>query len=405
MDEFYRTAEQFGISRQEIDSEELIIKKTGGRTVEELRKKASMATDEMRKIRAESFFDNIKDREKIGQGIHDRLEAYVFADGNFSEEDIAGMNKHVPIPIQVVCGKRIEVGLGECLDLTADGADWDRGKGDDLVSLLNVETLVLHQDSVVRVRGNLFVIVCQHLVNKGGKIEILPTDFSYDKSFHGSFHGRRGADGYDGIKPMQTADAPVESTIFGDFYLGEPLGRLDGAAGCDGCDGKHGEQGYCGGAVKIAELNLREITGILPLEVTIRCGCGGNGGDGGNGGAGSDGADPGAAYRTLTEEVPEGIGGNGGNGGNGGKGGRGGNGGISSNIYLEVPCAEYVNVHVFPGYGGAGGKGGRGGKAGHGGRHGGIDGIAGMDGKNGIHGRARAKAAVFINGIRMQDPS
>ena len=92
-------------------------------------------------------------------------------------------------------------------------------------------------------------------------------------------------------------------------------------------------------------------------------------------------------------------------GGNGGNGGRGGHGGISSNIYLEVPSKEFVNIHVYPGLGGSGGKGGKGGFGGHGGKNGGIDGKPGKDGKEGIHGRTRAKAAVFINGIRMLDPS
>lgn len=403
MEEFYQVAERFGISRQEVDLGKQIVKKTGGNTVEELRNKVSMATDEMRKIRAATFFDNIKNHGKIGQGIHDRLEAYIFADGNFSQKDIEGMNKHVPIPIQFVCGKKIVVEAGECLDLTANRADWDRGNGDDVFSILNVETLILNSNSVVRIRGNLFVIVCQHLINMGGKIEILPTDFSYERSWHGSFNGCRGLDGRDGIKPMKTMEAPVKSSIFGSFYLGEPLGRLDGAIGGDGCDGLQGEQGYCGGAVKIAEINLREITGIQPLEISIQCGCGGNGGDGGNGGNGSDGADPGSAYRTLTEEIPEGVGGNGGCGGNGGNGGRGGHGGISSNIYLEVPANDFIKVHVYPGYGGTGGKGGKGGKEGHGGKNGGIDGQPGKNGKDGLHGRTRAKAAVFINGIRLQE--
>ena len=405
LEEFYRVAEQFGVSRQEIDSGEKIIKKTGAKTVDDLRNKVSMATDEMRQIRAASFFDNIRSHGKIGQGIHDRLEAYIFANGSFSEEDLTGMSKHIPIPILFTCGKKITVKSGECLDLTANRADWDRGNGDDVFSILNVDTLILNPNSIIRVRGNLFVIVCQHLINKGGKIEILPTDFSYEISYHGSFNGSCGLNGIDGMKPIRTAEAPISSTIFGKFYMGKPLGKLDGAAGHDGCDGKNGENGFCGGAVKIAELNLREITGIRPLEVSIQGGCGGNGGDGGNGGNGGDGADPGASYRTLTEIIPEGTGGNGGCGGNGGNGGRGGHGGISSNIYIEVQDKEYVHVHVNPGYGGNGGKGGKGGLGGHGGKNGGFDGPPGKDGKDGLHGHTRAKAAVFINGIRMRDSS
>lgn len=402
MNEFYEVASRFGITPQELDAGKMVVKKTGGKTVQELRNTVTMVSDEMRRIRAQSFFENIKARQRLGQGIHDRLEAYVFADGQFSDYDIAGMNKHVPIPILVTCAKQIIVEYGQCLDLTADASDWDRGKGDDLISLLNVDTLVLEQDATIRVRGNLFIVVCQHLVNHGGSIEILPTEFSYDKSYQESFHGNRGRDGCDAPAASETPEVSMESTVFGEFYLGEPLGILNGAVGKDGQNGEIGENGYCGGAIKIAEINLREITGTTPFNILVQCGCGGNGGDGGNGGRGSHGAKGGGAYRTLTEQFPAGIGGDGGNGGHGGNGGRGGNGGISSNIYVEVPSEDLVEVKVYAGLGGKGGKGGKGGACGHGGNPGGADGKDGEAGKDGIHGHSRPKAAVFICGKRIQ---
>lgn len=157
----------------------------------------------------------------MGQGIHDRLEAYIFADGTFTEYDIEGMNRHVPIPIMLSCARNITVNPGECMDLTANAADWDRGKGDDLFSILNVETLVLEAGAKIRVRGNLFVMLCQNLVNHGGSIEILPTDFSYEKSYTGNMDGRNGQDGKMGCNAEATPKLQIQSTILGDFYKGE----------------------------------------------------------------------------------------------------------------------------------------------------------------------------------------
>ncbi len=399
-EEFLLVAKRFGITEATLETEKTILMKTGGKTVQDIREKVSMATDEMRTVRAATFFDNIKARLKLGQGIHDRLEAYVFAEGDFSGYDIEGMNRHVPIPIMFRCARNIIVEADHCLDLTADASDWDRGKGDDLISMLNVETLILEKGARVCVRGNLFVFVCQRLINNGGSIDILPTDFSYDKSYNGVMDGQDGMSGNDAIAVDDSPQIHMDPTIFGEFYNGSIRGVINGSDGKDGEDGTNGARGFCGGALKIAEINIREITGANPLPIHIIGGKGGNGGNGGNGGDGADGGCGGDAYRTPYESFPAGRGGNGGNGGSGGNGGNGGGGGISSNVYIEVPDTQLVDVTVIPGEGGAGGKAGLGGAHGRGGNPDGVDGVSGKDGKNGNPGHKRQAAAVFVNGIR-----
>lgn len=404
--EFLTYAYKFGITKKEIENESFISKRTGGNTIQELREKVSLATVSMRQERAETFFDNIKARSRMGQGIHDRLEAYAFADGEFSDYDIAGMNRHVPIPILFTCVKELTLDSNECLDLTADAADWNRGKGDDIISIFNVHTLNLKKNAKIRVRGNIFVMLCQNLINDGGCLQIMPTDFSYEKSYIGKMNGNDGKNGENGTAPVSNLQLPMTSTLFGDFYEGPIRGVQNGRNGNDGKDGAPGQNGFCGGALKIAEINIRNIAG-KPLSILISGGCGGNGGNGGKGGDGSSGTDGGKPYRTFSEIFPGGKGGDGGNGGNGGNGGRGGNGGISSNVYIEVPNPQMLDVTVLPGYGGNGGKGGKGGKGGEGGRSyeiesmNGHDGACGMEGKAGKSGRTRQPSAVFVCGKRL----
>ena len=255
-EEFIRFAQRFGITEDKLSNNKFVRIRTGGKTPEELREKVSMATDAMRKVRARTFFDNIRVRSRMGQGIHDRLEAYIFADGTFTEYDMEGMNRHVPIPIMLSCAHSITIKAGKCMDLTADAVDWDRGKGDDLFSILNVETLVLEAGAKVRVWGNLFVMLCQHLVNHGGSIEILPTDFSYEKSYAGKMDGQDGKNGSMGCNAEVTPILNMQSTILGDFYNGDTRGIINGADGNNGEDGMDGKRGFCGGALKIAEINL-----------------------------------------------------------------------------------------------------------------------------------------------------
>ena len=234
--EFYAYAARFGLTREEILAQPVIQRKTGGETIQALRDRLSLATAAMRSKRAATFFDNIKARSRLGQGIHDRLEAYAFADGEFSEADLEGMRRHLPIPILFTCTRELTVEAGACLDLTTYAEEWGLSRGEDLATVLNVHRLILKKDGKIQVRGNILVLLCQELINEGGRIEILPTDYSYENAYAGSMNGADGQNGQDAGLPKVTPVLPMLSTFLGRFYEGEPVGPLHGADGISGTD-------------------------------------------------------------------------------------------------------------------------------------------------------------------------
>lgn len=373
------------------------------------------ATPEQRRRRQRVFFGpSIAIRRGLGQGIHDRLEAAVFAAGQIGPADEAWASRHFPFPTRVLSVRYRHVRADLGWDLSVRGEHWGLDDRDDIMNVVNIGSLQLAPGTIVTVRGNLLILVVQRLIcddADGGapcQLAFLPTPYSVD-SGTGPLHGVSGPAGTDGPRGADGVPTLVAPTWLGPRLTGpvEPAAR-DGADGGAGAPGGDGAKGRTGGASKIAEITIGELDGSLTIFAAAgRGGDGGSGGDGGHGGPGGHGA---PAQRTLQGVLPSGRSGDGGPGGDGGQAGRGGNGGISSNIFVSLPRSAVGQLRVLghPSAGGRGGRAGLGGRGGLSGRPGrsGHDadadsdsdpGRAGADGTHGRDGRPRPAPPVFVN--------
>ncbi len=399
----------------------------------------SLADQTERRARQAVFFHRaLQMRRRLGQGVHDRWEAYIFADGAPGDAaDRAGLELHLPVPSRQLSVLHKRVRTGQVWDLTVPPELLGLNERDDLLNVVNIGELVIEPGGYVVVQGNLLILGCQSLrqVQRGhpsqpgaateeahgrpmtiaqerlrSGIAVLATPTSVDART-GPFHGRGGRPGTNG-GPGRAGRPPAGvPTMLGVDLLEPPGQQMDGSDGGPGAGGGHGEPGRTGGATKTAEISIGRLSGSLTLLVAGgQGGDGGMGGHGGNGGPGGNGA-PG--LRTLSGPVPSGRPGRGGHGGDGGDGGHGGNGGICSNIFVTVPAAMTDQVHVLtcPAAGATGGPGGwpgYGGTAGHPAhapanhaKHtrpaagAGATGTAGNVGRDGL---TRPGPQVFING-------
>ena len=386
----------------------------------------SAATAEQRRQRQAVFFGPpIALRRAIGQGVHDRTEAAVFADGQIDPADEARAMMHFPFPTRILSVRHRDVGPGECWDLSVRDEHWDIDYRDDILNVVNIGSLHLAPGAIVAVRGNLLMLTVQRVdcdeVGAPAQIAILPVPFPVDRRV-GPLDGPGGPAGREGTGGPDGVAAPTAPTWLGCDWLAGPVvpGACDGGDGGDGSAGGDGARGRNGGPSKIAEITIGELTGPLTLVATAgRGGNGGHGGNGGNGGNGGHGAD---GQRTMQGILPPGHGGAGGNAGHGGHGGRGADGGISSNVFVSLPPDQEGRLRVLshPAPCGRGSRGGTGGTGGRGGRPGipalvsgtpapggprpldpspsGHDGADGRDGRDGIDGRARPAPPIFVNG-------
>jgi hypothetical protein len=378
------------------------------------------ATPGQRRLRQQVFFNPVIElRRSIGQGVHDRLEAAVFADGTVDPADQARTGYHFPFPTRILSVRHRDVRSGESWDLSVRGEHWGLDDRDDIMNVVNVGSLRLEPGAAVLVRGNLLVLIIQWLICEpaelgGYQLAILPTPFSVD-SDTGPLHGPGGAAGRDGTDGTDGDGAPTAQTWLGARLL-RPVapGAADGTDGGEATAGGDGAKGRTGGASKLAEITIGELAGSLTILATAgRGGDGGAGGVGGRAGGGGHGA-PG--QRTMQGILSPGRGGDGGGDGDGGRGGRGGHGGIASNVFVSLPPGQAGQVRVLAhpsggGRGGPGSLGGDGGQAGRGGAHApepgaadvsrppphGRPGLPGANGLPGRDGRARPAPPVFVN--------
>jgi hypothetical protein len=335
------------------------------------------ATPGQRRRRQEVYFGPaIAIRRTIGQGVHDRLEAAVFADGTADPADVARAARHLPFPTRILSVRHRHVRSGECWDLSVRGEHWGLDGRDDIMNVVNIGSLHLAPGAIVTVRGNLLILIVQRLIcdddddDASCQLAILPTPFSVDPRT-GPLDGPGGLAGRDGTGGADGVAAPTAPTWLGAGLTGPVIpGACDGRDGTAGTPGGDGTKGRNGGTSKIAEISIGELTGSLTLVATAgRGGDGGSGGDGGRGGPGGHGAD---GQRTLQGILRPGHGGDGGSGGDGGRAGRGGDGGISSNVFVSLPPGQEGRLRVLahPSAGGRGGSGGLGGPGGPPGRAG-----------------------------------
>jgi hypothetical protein len=382
-------------------------------TMEQARQLSNAAAAERRARQAVFFHPAIAIRSRIGQGVHDRCEACVFADGSVEDADRVWLARHFPFPARLLSVLCRRVAAGEVWDLTVAGRVLGVDERDDVLNVVNVGELVIEPGGRVIVQGNLLILGCQLLRHPAPAPEagdyqlgVLATPHSVDRR-SGPLRGRPGAPGTDGCPGQATRPAGVPTMI--GFALNEPPGdRMNGTGGSGGSRGGDGEPGRTGGATKTAEITVGRLAG--PLTLVAAGGCGGDGGAGGDGGTGGDGGDPAAGFRTTAGPVCPGSPGQGGRGGDAGNGGRGGNGGISSNVFVTLPArmAGQLRVLTYPALGGAGGAGGRPGRGGKGGRNPGdpavpaadaaADAAAGAPGNPGRDGVRRPAPEVFVNG-------
>jgi hypothetical protein len=363
--------------------------------IDDIRRLCLAGPAERRARQAGFFHLAMAARSRLGQGVHDRCEAYAFADGHVDDADRARLALHLPFPARFVSILSHRVAAGEAWDLTVAPAELGVDERDDVLNVVNLGDLLIEPGGRVIVQGNLLIFGCQQLRHQDGdaagyQLGVLPTPYPVDRRSgprHG-LAGSPGAAGAPGRPGVQPAGVP---TMIG-FALSEPAG--DGMNGTDGAAGEPGGaggRGRTGGATKTAEITIGRLTGSL--TILAAGGRGGDGGPGGDGGSGGDGGDSAAGFRTTGGTVPAGRAGRGGRGGDGGNGGNGGHGGISSNVFvtLPAPSRNRLRVITLPAGGGPGGAGGQPGRGGHGAG----DGAAGRRGREG---RGRPGPEVFVNG-------
>lgn len=372
-----------------------------------------MASAASRPERQKTFFNApIAARRRLGQGMHDRGEAVLFAAGTIEEADLKGQSRHFPIHVKAISVSEKTIAAGESWDVSVRGEAWDLDDMEELYVTVNVGRLVIEPGGSLVVRGNVFSLLCQQVIHrtKAGAFEIgiLPTPFSADFG-HGPLDGPDGVDGAAGRDGVDGRKLEVERTLLGFRLREEPnLSVMNGTPGEEGKHGTDGSRGRNGGMCKLAELTLRSVTGHL--TVFAGAGEGGDGGRGGHGGKGGRGGDAGDGYKLWHSVIRGGNGGAGGHGSDGGKGGHGGNGGLASNIYIDVPAGDESKITRIagPSKSGKAGPGGLAGTGGAGGRQGngpetefdgtpGQTGTSGMAGRPGACGRSRPAPWIFLN--------
>jgi hypothetical protein len=377
--------------------------------LEQARQLSQVSLAERRARQAVFFHPAIAIRSRLGQGVHDRCEAYVFADGSIDDADRQRLAMHLPFPTRLLSVLYRRVAAAEVWDLTMEHRVLGIDDRDDLFNVVNVGELVIEPGGRVIVQGNLLVLGCQHLrhtapAREAGdyQLGVLPTPRSVDRRA-GPLHGLAGGPGAHG-EPGRAGTRPAGAPTMIGVALSEPPGdQMNGTGGSGGARGGDGGPGRTGGAVKTAEITIGRLTGLLTLAAPG--GRGGRGGDGGDGGDGGGGGDAAPGFRTTAGPVRPGRPGWGGRGGDGGNGGRGGNGGISSNVFVTLPerMTSQLRVVTCLAPGGTGGAGGRPGRGGKGGRNAdpavaAADGAGGAPGKAGRDGVRRPAPEVFVNG-------
>ena len=386
-------------------------------TIEEGRKFFSRASSAAKKIRSETFMEGLEYRSRLGQGMHDRGEAAIFANHPVEEKkDSRGLNHHFPIYVRAISIADKVVAAGETWDITLNREEWSVHEREEMYNIVNIGRLTLEKNARIVVRGDILVFICQELVKE--HVSSLDYDFGVLGTPHGfgsrygDFHGRHGRNGINGAEGKQ-----VIMPQLGAGFLGKLLPhsfskrQMDGGDGAEGSNGTDGENGLNGGACRTAEINIRSIVTEVPVVIAVIPGNGGNGGKGGHGGNGGNGSNGIDAFRTVDGITEEGAGGRGGAGGNGGNGGKAGHSGISSNVFIDIPPSEIEMIRCYSKFGKAGipGEAGLPGKSGKGGFSGkslkneevtiGAAGKDGLPGKPGKAGRVMPPAKIYLNNI------
>src|SRR5205085_2745403 len=97
--------------------------------------------EQRRRRQAVFFHSAVAVRRVLGQGVHDRMEAYVVADGVLDPRDVEAASAHFPFPVRVLSVVHKEVPAGAVWDVSVRGDNWGLDDRDDVLSIVNVGTL------------------------------------------------------------------------------------------------------------------------------------------------------------------------------------------------------------------------------------------------------------------------
>ncbi len=421
MQSFATISRLFGHDTSQLRADAQVVSYARIPSLPEARRVFSRATPDIRVARSEVFYEGIRKRRRLFQGMHDRGEEFLFADGHMHEQDRINIESHLPLHSKLVSIETKVVGANEVWDLTLPYDHYGFGPREELYVGVNVGTLILEPNARVIVQGNIFSLCCQRIIRRGQPsanaihpydIGILPTTVPVDNR-SGPLDGAHQPPGRAGRDGLPGAHHELRSGIFGPVWEAGSCPPMAGARGGDGDPGQDGENGRIGTMVKLAELTIGELENFTehPLRIYSKPGDGGHGGNGGDGGRGGNGGNGGNGIVAGDKVLSPGPGGDGGQGAPGGRGGHGGNGGIASNIFVSIPVRfrDQLVTRSLPCVGGSGGKGGRGGAAGRGGPGGQLEnapeitvaatgtyGTPGLDGRKGCDGRSRPGANIFV---------
>ncbi|AEW00555.1 hypothetical protein A4D02_24810 [Niastella koreensis] len=366
--------------------------------------------------RSAVYFDALLNspRSRLGIGDHDRAEAYIFGNGVFPGKDHAAHRSHFPVSVKVMTIDELFIAPFEVVDLSAhaDEFPWNTG-GAEIYLHLTINRLVLHAQSKLVVKGNVFILNClkatganigdNHAVIELGASSLVQPSIA-SRTMPMKQLNNNGHDGAAG-EPLKQHSTPLG------IRVSEASAASTGQKGGDGSKGADGSTGANGAMLFLSDLRFGELEGFQKQGLKIRAGAapgfpGAVGGEGGAGGRGGNGAAGSVTPFGITKGAAGGFGGSGGNGGNGG---RGGNGGLTCDVFVSVPHQKSVvfAIETYASPGGKGGDGGKGGQGGAAGIHGkfyeddgsltaSLTGSAGANGLNGADGKTRNAPNVHI---------
>lgn len=388
--------------------------------------------DRLRAAKSAVFYTGLEARQRLPQGMHDRGEEYVIANGTLHPRDAVGLACHAPFHAKVIHVPFHHIRAGETWNISVRHTAWPGlDHMEELYVALRIDHLVLSRGARLIVQGNVLyadvgVIEREHpaaprspLTATSYDIGVLPTPFSVDRPTS-PHKGHPGAPGHSGATGRDGTAVRVMGSVLGPYIPDDsaaPSTSRDGGKGQHGHNGDPGQRGPNGGMCKMADLCFSSLRGFqrTPLRLFTQAGTGGAGGYGGAGGHGGNGGKGGTGAYIHDTVLAPGFGGMGGDGGQGGSGGQGGNGGLSSNIFVTVNPRDYERIVglSLPSLGGPGGQGGAGGMGGGGGSCGdrtfrvkatthpstpghAPDGAPGQPGQAGRDGSPRPRAHIFL---------
>ncbi len=157
--EFIQVASLLGRSLAALENSQEVTSYSRIPDPQQFRKIMSRGTDLSRCRRGKTFFDAIGYRTRIGQGMHDRGEAYVFADADLCDADRRGLSNHFPVRLKSISVARKRLRAGQVWDVSTCGEDWGVDALEELYVLLNVGRLEVEPGAAILVQGNVFSFV------------------------------------------------------------------------------------------------------------------------------------------------------------------------------------------------------------------------------------------------------